>query len=164
MEVDDREILRDAVIQVRGHVALEQEVVRAGELLPEAFRKHLDAVAVTVEEAGPARAVVAVRGAYRNDAGRKIAPFWVRYTANAGAAKIGVEHFFGNHFSLTFETGLPIHLFSDENGIAIGAPRLSAIVATRSIACGLPAAKLRCIVSAPSGRACWPTSNPWRGK
>ena len=49
---------------------------------------------VTVEESGPARAVVAVRGTYRNDAGRKVAPFWVRYTANAGEAKIGVEHFF----------------------------------------------------------------------
>lgn len=30
--------------------AFEREVVRAGELLPEAFRKHLDAVAVTVED------------------------------------------------------------------------------------------------------------------
>jgi hypothetical protein len=49
---------------------------------------------VTVEEAGPARAVVAVRGYYRNGPGRKVAPFWVRYTAGAGEAKIVVEHFF----------------------------------------------------------------------
>jgi hypothetical protein len=49
---------------------------------------------VKVEESGPARAVVRVGGSYRNEAGKKIAPFWVRYTANAGETKIGVEHFF----------------------------------------------------------------------
>lgn len=32
---------------------------------------------------------------------------------------VGVEHFFGNHFSLTFETGLPIR-FPGEKGAAIG--------------------------------------------
>ena len=48
---------------------------------------------VKVEEAGPARAVVVARGFYRNGA-RKIAPFWIRYTACAGEARIDVEHFF----------------------------------------------------------------------
>ena len=40
---------------------------------------------------------------------------------------------------------------SNENGNAYGAPKLSAIVATRSIERGSPAAKLRCMLSAPSG-------------
>jgi hypothetical protein len=62
----------------------------------EKFAANPDATdySVKVEESGPARAVVCVRGFYRNAAGRKIAPFWVRYTANAGEAKIAVEHFF----------------------------------------------------------------------
>lgn len=32
---------------------------------------------------------------------------------------LGVEHFLGNHFSLTFETGVPIHIASDDHGSAI---------------------------------------------
>lgn len=32
---------------------------------------------------------------------------------------LGVEHFFGNHFSLSFETGMPIRIAGDD-GLAIG--------------------------------------------
>ena len=47
-----------------------------------------------VEFANPLRAVVLVRGEYRDGAGGSIGPFWTRYTAWADDTTIGVEHFF----------------------------------------------------------------------
>ena len=47
-----------------------------------------------VELANPLRAVVLVRGEYRDGAGESVGPFWTRYTAWAGASQIGVDHFF----------------------------------------------------------------------
>ena len=47
-----------------------------------------------VEFENAMRAVVLVRGEYRDADGRGIGPFWTRYTAWAGSAAIGVEHFF----------------------------------------------------------------------
>ena len=59
-------------------------------------RQRYDAVVTEarVELANPLRAVVLVRGEYRDDAAGSIGPFWTRYTAWAGATTIGVEHFF----------------------------------------------------------------------
>ena len=59
-------------------------------------RQGYDAVVIEskVEFANPLRAVVLVRGEYRDDAGSSIGPFWTRYTAWAGDTAIGVEHFF----------------------------------------------------------------------
>ena len=59
-------------------------------------RDRYDAVVTEarVEFANPLRAVVLVRGQYRDDGGGSIGPFWTRYTAWAGATTIGVEHFF----------------------------------------------------------------------
>ena len=59
-------------------------------------RQGYDAVVTEarVELANPLRAVVLVRGEYRNGAGGSLGPFWTRYTAWAGATTIGVEHFF----------------------------------------------------------------------
>lgn len=33
---------------------------------------------------------------------------------------LGVEHFLNNHFSLTFETGIPFHMATDDHGFTIG--------------------------------------------
>lgn len=59
-------------------------------------RQGYDAVVTEarVEFANPLRAVVLVRGEYRDEAGGSIGPFWTRYTAWAGDTAIGVEHFF----------------------------------------------------------------------
>lgn len=58
-------------------------------------RKYRATVAeARVEFANPLRAVVLVRGEYRDEAGAGIGPFWTRYTARAGDTAIGVDHFF----------------------------------------------------------------------
>ena len=59
-------------------------------------RQGYEAVVIqsTVEFANALRAVVLVRGEYRDDAGSSVGPFWTRYTAWAGDTVIGVEHFF----------------------------------------------------------------------
>jgi len=46
-----------------------------------------------VEFHNPLRAVVLVRGEYRDPSGRSIGPFWTRYTAWAGSTTLGLEHF-----------------------------------------------------------------------
>ena len=59
-------------------------------------RQRYDAVVTEarVEFANPLRAVVLVRGEYRDAAGGSLGPFWTRYTAWAGSTTIGIEHFF----------------------------------------------------------------------
>lgn len=46
-----------------------------------------------VEFHNPLRAVVLVRGEYRDQTGQSIGPFWTRYTAWAGSTALGVAHF-----------------------------------------------------------------------
>ncbi len=97
---DDESIL----VPGRGDSQFEIETARPGPPQEENWlvnagggpRKRFGAVIVgaKIELRNSLRTVVVARGEYRNEAGETIGPFWTRYTAWAGSAVIGVEHFF----------------------------------------------------------------------